>query len=623
MDQIDINLSQAWARISDACKRDRIETLRRFRRSHGYTMRGTPRAWCAVLRAADTRINPHTAAIEFDEIESPKSKRPKSKEGQFTAEDAENAEEGLGEIEFTAEGAESAERDQFVKTSIHGRMLENQNSFSAISAYSAVPMCSDTSEAVARGVPHVVTLDGALIRRLIKPIEIAWPGVPRATAANILGVSDRSVENYLKAGTLKLWGYDTATMQSQRGKPVPIVYTAGKIDPGAMAGAAPDPIWGTLWHYRHEDIPVEYVLRARRVPRWKFINGRMKLLGWDWICPGRFETNLTAEIAELAEEELGKGEFIAEGAARDQFVRTSIHDQGLETQNGFSALSANSAVNSRCGLSTIQRDFSAISASSAVNRRCGRRVRYLYGPLPVWTLAKSLGANLDLELPEGCGLAGTWNPGMDDRWAGMRSFACKHCWNLRGMTLTSSSGWNDFVTWLSGGLLYGHEVDRPLAEAPRRRRHKFAHHVHPRCERFRERLLPLLLEDESREVIARRLGVKIGVVDSHTKVIYRRHRVHSRSQLAKKLGKLFVKRAAASAATQARIVGRRRVVLKLRRAGMNLRQIARELKINLKTAHADVIALRLQGRLPGERATLRLSDHRPTPLKLRADSQVV
>jgi len=67
LDQIDINLSQAWARISAACKRDRVETLRRFRRVHGWTMRGTPRAWCAAIRAADTRINPYTAMIEFDE----------------------------------------------------------------------------------------------------------------------------------------------------------------------------------------------------------------------------------------------------------------------------------------------------------------------------------------------------------------------------------------------------------------------------------------------------------------------------------------------------------------------------------------------------------------------------
>jgi hypothetical protein len=41
----------------------------------------------------------------------------------------------------------------------------------------------------------------------------------------------------------------------------------------------------------------------------------------------------------------------------------------------------------------------------------------------------------------------------------------------------------------------------------------------------------------------------------------------------------------------------RRIVLKLRLAGLSLRQIAAELKINIKTAHSDVVALRGQGSL--------------------------
>ena len=34
-------------------------------------------------------------------------------------------------------------------------------------------------------------------------------------------------------------------------------------------------------------------------------------------------------------------------------------------------------------------------------------------------------------------------------------------------------GWNDFVTYISGGLLYGREVERPLDEAPVVRKHVY------------------------------------------------------------------------------------------------------------------------------------------------------
>jgi hypothetical protein len=40
--------------------------------------------------------------------------------------------------------------------------------------------------------------------------------------------------------------------------------------------------------------------------------------------------------------------------------------------------------------------------------------------------------------------------------------------------MTSKSGWNDFVTHISGGLLYGHEVKRPLEEAPMIRKNRFS-----------------------------------------------------------------------------------------------------------------------------------------------------
>jgi hypothetical protein len=91
----------------------------------------------------------------------------------------------------------------------------------------------------------------------------------------------------------------------------------------------------------------------------------------------------------------------------------------------------------------------------------------LYAPLPVWTLGKyvDLQEGLDVE-----GLSGQWLPGVMDRWAGRRRLACRHCWRVRNGGAAERHGWNEFVTHLSGGLLYGKEVKRPEGFGYERRR---------------------------------------------------------------------------------------------------------------------------------------------------------
>lgn len=117
------------------------------------------------------------------------------------------------------------------------------------------------------------------------------------------------------------------------------------------------------------------------------------------------------------------------------------------------------------------------AAANSERVECGRLCRYLYAPLPLPTLAQSI-CEWALEMPEDSGLSGAWHPGItgdlqQDVGAGRRSFACKQCWGVRNPSLLNHVGWNDFVTYISGGLLYGHEVERPLDEAPCVRKHAF------------------------------------------------------------------------------------------------------------------------------------------------------
>lgn len=108
---------------------------------------------------------------------------------------------------------------------------------------------------------------------------------------------------------------------------------------------------------------------------------------------------------------------------------------------------------------------------------CGRPCKYLFAPLPPFTLAQSL-CEWTLEMPEGSGLRGAWQPGLHEPEVGKgrRSLACKHCWGVRNPSMLSHVGWNDFVSCISGGLLYGHEVERPEAEAPLVRKRAWSRH---------------------------------------------------------------------------------------------------------------------------------------------------
>ncbi|MFN3165932.1 MAG: hypothetical protein ACE37H_02595 [Phycisphaeraceae bacterium] len=103
----------------------------------------------------------------------------------------------------------------------------------------------------------------------------------------------------------------------------------------------------------------------------------------------------------------------------------------------------------------------------ATGAGCGRRVQVLYAPLPAWTIGRALGIEDGLDVE---GLSGRWLPGVMDRWAGRRSLACERCWRIRRTTMTNATGWNDLVTHLSGGLLYGREVAKPVGFEHERKR---------------------------------------------------------------------------------------------------------------------------------------------------------
>jgi hypothetical protein len=94
---------------------------------------------------------------------------------------------------------------------------------------------------------------------------------------------------------------------------------------------------------------------------------------------------------------------------------------------------------------------------------CGRECAYLYAPQTLWTFGKAIGDESGFDMPDNSGLVGQWFPALHDtsRATGQRSFACRDCWKVRRAWMAHYMGWNDFITHISGGLLYGRDVPRP------------------------------------------------------------------------------------------------------------------------------------------------------------------
>ncbi|MCI0629831.1 MAG: hypothetical protein L0Y44_04155 [Phycisphaerales bacterium] len=274
-------------------------------------------------------------------------------------------------------------------------------------------------EAVARGVEHIVTLRGELIRKVTRQVLVPWPGEDWEKFAKKCGVTTYHLNSWIASGNVKIRRKFCAMAMGKRGKPVPIVYTPMPIDPNNYEGRPPHRVWGELWRCMSEKFPAEYEQQVQRVPRWQMRLGRRKFGGYRWICPG---------------------------VTRSMGLRSSKSP----------ALTPDPSPRGRGG------------GEVALHVPCGRECAMLYAPMPVWTLGRALGIGEGLDLPEDCGLGGDWRPGTYEVECGegSRTLACKKCWGVRGASMVSDGGWNLFVTLVSGGLLYGRDVERPEKEAP-------------------------------------------------------------------------------------------------------------------------------------------------------------
>ncbi|MEM9913977.1 MAG: hypothetical protein AAF911_03340 [Planctomycetota bacterium] len=280
----------------------------------------------------------------------------------------------------------------------------------------------DAAAACGRRERHGVVLFGSLVQHLVRPVVIDLPGLPYDEAARALGIDVRTMFDWMDKGWVSS---RKQRVSGRRGKAGRVVWTgSGGVDvcfPQGREGGAVPGGWGSLWRELWRQVPEEFEQTVERVPRMRprkaeartpppevelglwgeHFRGRgdfRGFRGWDWVCPGR---------------ELADGTWAG----------------------------------------------------------CGRVCKKLVAPLPVWTIERMLPPpETPPETPPGGG-GGTRAEARTPRrldtvgvaeYEPRRSrFACAKCWNVQHTASDPDAAWNQLVTAISGGLLYGREVRRP------------------------------------------------------------------------------------------------------------------------------------------------------------------
>lgn len=292
----------------------------------------------------------------------------------------------------------------------------------------AAMLNGDAAVACDRRERHGVVLFGSLVRHLVRPVVIPWPGMCYDVAARELGIDVRTMVDWMD----KRWVCSRKEkVPGRRGGPSRVVWTGGGgVDVCFPQGR--EAHWGSLWQGLWRRVPEGFEQTVERVPRLRpvmeEINEREPMRA-EAHTPPPPETIRQKDVQARSESFRGRG-----------FRGWDWVCPGRELADGTWA-------------------------------HCGRVCKKLVAPLPVWTIDRAMPASMRAEArtppaPErfvGQGLGSGLGDGVSvaDYEAKRVRLACARCWNVQHTPSDPDAAWNQLVTAISGGLLYGREVQRP------------------------------------------------------------------------------------------------------------------------------------------------------------------
>ncbi len=509
MEEVEQAILDAWAAVGPRLFADSRERRRRLARRGGATLIHPPRAACLALRAADTRLPPRARNVS--------------------------------EWGVSACGSRARTR-------------------------SSSPRHPHT--------PHPDTLHTLTLRdlqRLCLPVTLECPNLSLAEVAQRLGVTKGGLLRARAGGTFR--HHYVEGLGGHWGKPTPLLTADGPLDPAAGGFAVADRAWRPITRAIVDRLPGDFPPQTLyRVPIYgprgpdhsrdpatlhpehplrdpgpSPIRRRKSLalpkpppdlvcwykwkgdeyIGYDWRNPRIALAHLKREIAKA------KSRLARKQRRREKAVTLRVPVGSLEFR-GHAWLCP----------------------------RCARPARLLFLPVAgVWPDEPFERELARLKLPsmremlasvgresqvvgrqgrEQAGLADSNHPQPPTpdplpTTPDFPTFACAACLRLRRFSRCDRNAWNEVVTYLSGGLLFGREVRRPGWFTPDR---KLAHAPRPtRAPSIRRpQIERLLLAGRTFRQIAAELGLAYGTVLWTAQQVYKQHGVRTLPDLLRKHG---------------------------------------------------------------------------------------
>lgn len=364
---------------------------------------------------------------------------------------------------------------------------------------------------------HEVTLDAPLVRRLCGGVRIEWPGETLSDVAKKLGVSTRGLTVARLRGVLSV--HYQRGLGGWWGKPVPMLYSERALDPSGQMFQRTDPLWSWAAEHLEAAVPEEFEQQLERVAVYRPTMGR-GIAGEPRVYP-----------SHKLPPPPGDGEDVCawykykDGVYVGYDWRNPLSKKNYERHERRKALERASRGRLRRERGTRRESVSNGSLQFKgwqwVCPMCGKGVKIVYLPMPAidvlarcaeieaeWAGTVSMGAELG-------GIATVEQP--------PRRFACGACHRIRYVSAAEPSAWNHFVTYLSGGMLYGSEVDKPEAFAPRRKRAYRPQTSRPAPRRAH--VLKRIGQGWTIKAIAKEMGVGAAAVHNHVKALRRQAEV--------------------------------------------------------------------------------------------------
>jgi len=161
--------------------------------------------------------------------------------------------------------------------------------------------------------------------------------------------------------------------------------------------------------------------------------------------------------------------------------------------------------------------------------QCQKQTRILYLPLPPYNLPNYFNHDPATQLTNPALQSAIRNP------QSAMEFACHKCHKIRFFSHQTRDAWNQFITHITAGLLYGHEIPKPKNfHAPQTRKRKYRPNFNRPPSQRREQVKTLLLQNLQYQEIANQLKVGYSTVHQHVKHLYKQYNVHTREEFAKK-----------------------------------------------------------------------------------------